>query len=90
MLQVNIKHEDKDETIRITALYDDDVLLKKFDDKTGMIDLEACRPFVGEEIRIHHSFVNKENNYTVKGLLQEVMVDPFTRLKSIKYQAMEG
>ena len=90
MLQINIQHGENDSSVRIATLYDGDVLLKKFDENTGMIDLDVCKPFVGEEIRVHHFFINKEQNFTVKGLLQEVDIDPSTNLKSIKYQAMEG
>ena len=89
MLQVNIQHGKDELSVRIATLYDDDVLLKEFDSETGKIDLEACRPFIGEEIRVHHFFDNKEKNYTVKGILQEVITDS-SGIKSIKYQAMEG
>lgn len=90
MLQVNIQHGEDDLSLKIATLYNDDVLLKEFDSETGMIDLEVCRPFIGEEIRVHHYFNEKEKNYTVKGILQEVATDPSTKIKSIKYQTMEG
>ncbi len=88
MLQVNIQHGKDDLSVRIATLYDDDVLLKEFDNETGKIDLEVCKPFINEEIRIHHFFEEKEKNYTVKGMLEEVTTDPITKLQSIKYQTM--
>lgn len=89
MLQVNIQHGKDELSVRIATLYNDDVLLKEFDNETGKIDLEVCRPFIGEEIRVHHFFDNKEKDYTVKGILQEVITDS-SGIKSIKYQTMEG
>lgn len=90
MLQVNIQHGKDDLSLKIATLYDDDVLLKEFDSESGKIDLEACRPYINSEIRVHHYFEDKTKNYTVKGILQEVTTDPTTGLKSIKYQTMEG
>lgn len=90
MLQVNIQHENNSSSIKIATLYDDDILLKEFDSETGKIDLDVCSPFIGKEIRVNHFFNNKEQNYTVKGVLQEIITDEATGIKSIKYQTMEG
>ena len=90
MLQVNIQHGKDDLSLKIATLYDDDVLLKEFDSESGKIDLEACTPYINQEIRVHHYFDEKEKNYTVKGILQEVTTDAATGIKSIKYQTMEG
>ena len=87
MLQVNIQHGKDDLSLRIATLYDDDVLLKEFDSETGKINLDVCKPFIGEEIRIHHFFDEKEKNYTVKGILEEVAMDS-SGIQSIKYQIM--
>ena len=90
MLQVNIQHGKDDLSLKIATLYNDDVLLKEFDDESGKIDLTACNPFVNEEIRVNHYFDDKNKNYTVKGMLEEVTTDTVTKLQSIKYQIMEG
>lgn len=89
MLQIVIKHECDNSSVQVVSLYDDDVLLKEADSESGKIDLDVCRPYINEEIRVHHLFDEKEMNYTVKGLLQEVSTDA-SGIKSIKFQAMEG
>jgi hypothetical protein len=88
MLQVNIQHGENDSSVKISTLYDDNVLLKEFDNETGKIDLDVCNPYIGKEIRVNHFFTDKENNYTTKGILESVDTDPSTGLKSIKYQTM--
>lgn len=90
MLQVNIQHGKDDLSLKISTLYDDDVLLKEFDNESGKIDLNACKPFINKEIRVNHCFDDEQKNYTVKGILQEVTTDPATGIQSIKYQTMEG
>lgn len=87
MLQVNIQHGKDDLSLRIATLYDDDVLLKEFNSETGKINLDVCKPFISKEIRIHHFFDEKEKNYTVKGILEEVAMDS-SGIQSIKYQIM--
>ena len=87
MLQVNIQHGKDDLSLNIATLYNDDILLKEFDNETGKINLDVCKPFIGEEIRIHHFFDEKEKNYTVKGILEEVTKDS-SGIQSIKYQAI--
>ena len=90
MLQVNIKHKSDGPSVRIETLYDDDILLKEFDNETGKIDIEVCRPYINKEIKVNHIFDNETNNYTVRGILQGIITDAATGLKSIKYQTMEG
>lgn len=83
MLQIYIEHF-KNETVSINSIYDDDVVLSEINDNET--NLDVCTPFINQEIKVHHSYVEEvENNYTLTAILEAVEVDPITKVKCIKY-----
>ena len=82
MLQIFIEHSEK--TVCVQKISNDITTLAEMQD--GKIDLDACIPYVNQEINVHHTFLdNSENDYVLVAKLEKVEVEPTTNVKCIKY-----
>ena len=83
MLQIYIEHF-KNETVVIQSIQDDDKILSEYGDNE--INLNVCIPFINEEIKVHHQYVeDTKSNYTLTAKLLSVEIESLTQCKCIRY-----
>ena len=84
MLQIIIEHY-KDETVSVQKICEDSTVLAVMQD-TGTIDLDVCIPFINQQIKVHHNYVDdNEKSYVLTAKLEAIEIDPITQVKCIRY-----
>ena len=88
MLQIYIEHY-KDETVLIQSIQSDKTILAEFENDN--INLDVCIPFIGQEIKVHHIYVDDcDNSYVLTAKLESVEIDSITNVKCIKYSPISN
>lgn len=84
MLQMTILHEKNNgEEVTITEINDGEKVLAKFED--GLIDVDVCVPYIGQDILVSHVHENEDDSYTSIATLESVDIDGNSGVKYVKY-----